>query len=156
MPSAMARPAHGTATGRVWDLADELTLAKGRRALRSEVIERYTAEGGNANTASTQYHYWKSRHENGAQDKAAPGVTDIQVKEAGRIVLPANFRDALGIKEGDFLSAEIVEGEIRITPLDTAIRKAQALVRRYIPEGVSLVDELIAERRREAQRENEE
>lgn len=36
------------------------------------------------------------------------------------------------------------------------IRRAQERVRRYVPEGVSLSDELIAERRAEARRENEE
>ena len=36
------------------------------------------------------------------------------------------------------------------------IRRAQERVRRYVPEGVSLVDELIAERRAEARREDEE
>jgi len=35
------------------------------------------------------------------------------------------------------------------------IGRAQALVRQYVPEGRSLSDELIAERRREAQRESE-
>jgi len=34
-----------------------------------------------------------------------------------------------------------------------AVRRAQALVRRYVPEGRSLTDELIAERREEARRE---
>lgn len=33
-----------------------------------------------------------------------------------------------------------------------AIRRAQAIVRKYVPPGRSLSDELIAERRREAQR----
>lgn len=33
------------------------------------------------------------------------------------------------------------------------IARSQALVRKYVPEGVSLADELIAERRREAARE---
>lgn len=37
-----------------------------------------------------------------------------------------------------------------------AFRHAQERVRRYVPEGVSLSDELIAERRAEAQREDEE
>ena len=36
-----------------------------------------------------------------------------------------------------------------------AILRAQRLVRRYVPEDVSLSDELIAERRAEARRENE-
>ncbi len=34
-----------------------------------------------------------------------------------------------------------------------AIRRAQAIIRRYIPDDVSLVDELIAERRAAAERE---
>jgi hypothetical protein len=33
------------------------------------------------------------------------------------------------------------------------VRRAQKLVRNFVPEGVSLVDELIAERRAEAARE---
>lgn len=37
-----------------------------------------------------------------------------------------------------------------------AILRAQKLVRRYVSEGVSLSDELIAERRAEARREDEE
>ena len=35
----------------------------------------------------------------------------------------------------------------------SAIAKIQAMVRRYVPEGKSLVDELIADRRAEAERE---
>lgn len=38
-------------------------------------------------------------------------------------------------------------------PSPPAIEKIQAMVRRYVPEEKSLVDELIAERRREADRE---
>jgi hypothetical protein len=35
------------------------------------------------------------------------------------------------------------------------LRRARALLRKYIPEGVNLSDELIAERRAEAARESE-
>ncbi|MGB3200312.1 MAG: hypothetical protein WBA99_05390 [Nodosilinea sp.] len=38
-------------------------------------------------------------------------------------------------------------------PEPDAIAKVQAIVRRYVPEGKSLVDELIADRRAEAERE---
>ena len=48
---------------------------------------------------------------------------------------------------------ELLDGEVRITTRQARMRRAQELVRRYIPEGVSLVDELIAERRAEAERE---
>ncbi|MBI4922909.1 MAG: AbrB/MazE/SpoVT family DNA-binding domain-containing protein [Devosia nanyangense] len=62
----------------------------------------------------------------------------------------------MGIAEGQTLVGEVSDGELRLMSRDTAVRKAQALVRKYVPEGVSLVDELIAERRAEAQREETE
>ena len=46
--------------------------------------------------------------------------------------------------------------ENQTSDLKAAIRRAQERVRRYIPEGVSLSDELIADRRDEARREDEE
>ena len=57
------RPGLGTKTGRVWEIADEITREKGRPAKRREVIGRFTAENGNANTANTQYQYWKDWYE---------------------------------------------------------------------------------------------
>ena len=46
------RPTLGTQTGRVWDLADQLSRELGRKAKRKEVLEAYAREGGNTNTAS--------------------------------------------------------------------------------------------------------
>ena len=44
--------------------------------------------------------------------------------------------------------------ELHVRPYRHAIREAQAIIRKYIPDrDRSLVDELIAERRREAERE---
>ncbi len=39
---------------------------------------------------------------------------------------------------------------MRVLSRTAALRELQAQVRRYVPEGVSLVDELLAERRAEA------
>jgi hypothetical protein len=39
------------------------------------------------------------------------------------------------------------KGEIRISTVAQRMRRAQELVRKYVPEGVSLSDELIANRR---------
>jgi len=148
------RPSPGSATGRVWDIADELTRTTGREAKRAEVIARYASEGGNYNTASTQFHHWRNWFRSqGTTDDGAATNADIEVGEAGRIVLPAAIRKKLGIREGDVLTAEVIDGDIVLTPLESGIKKAQALVRRYVPEGVSLVDELLEERRREAARE---
>lgn len=77
----------------------------------------------------------------------------VTVNENGRIVIPAAMRKALNVKAGDELLLHVEDGELRATTRMQRIRKAQELVRRYIPEGVSLVDELIAERRDAAKRE---
>jgi AbrB family looped-hinge helix DNA binding protein len=74
----------------------------------------------------------------------------IQIGGGGRVVIPAEMRAALGVAEGDTLQARVVDGELRLMSQETALRHARNLVRQYIPEGVSLVDELIAERRDEA------
>jgi antitoxin PrlF len=76
-----------------------------------------------------------------------------QVGEGGRVVIPAVMRAALGVQVGDTVLLRFDDGELRILTPRQALRRAQELVRQYVPEGVSLVDELIAERRLEAARE---
>ncbi|PKB82209.1 MAG: AbrB family transcriptional regulator [SAR202 cluster bacterium Io17-Chloro-G9] len=76
-----------------------------------------------------------------------------QIGKSGRIVIPVQFRKALGVHPGDHLVMSLHEGEIRIFTPEQAIRNIQALVRRYVPEGHSLADELIEERRAESARE---
>ena len=73
--------------------------------------------------------------------------------QGGRVVLPAQFRKALGVKTGDDLILSLRDGEVRIFTRRQAIRRAQGMLRRYIPEGRILSEELIAERRAEAARE---
>jgi AbrB family looped-hinge helix DNA binding protein len=71
----------------------------------------------------------------------------VRVGSNGRLVIPSEFRKAMGISEGDELLVRFVEGEMHISTMDTAIRHAQALVRQYVPREARLVDELIQERR---------
>jgi bifunctional DNA-binding transcriptional regulator/antitoxin component of YhaV-PrlF toxin-antitoxin module len=77
----------------------------------------------------------------------------LKVDSAGRVVLPADFRLRAAIGPGDQVIAEDDGACIRIRTLDQAIAEAQELVARLVPERVSLVDELIAEREEEAARE---
>lgn len=79
--------------------------------------------------------------------------TSIPVNENGRIVIPASYRKALGIKPGDKVILRLEDDELRITTVKRKIERAQRLVRKYVKPGVSLVDELIAERREAAKRE---
>lgn len=78
-------------------------------------------------------------------------MKEIRAKlaEGGRISIPVEYRKALGLQVGDEIIIRLENNELHIlTPLQ-AIKHAQELVRRYIPRNVSLVDELIAERRLE-------
>jgi AbrB family looped-hinge helix DNA binding protein len=77
----------------------------------------------------------------------------VKIGPGGRIVIPAALRNKLGVKPGDTIWLEEDEGTVRISTVREAIRRAQELVRQYVPEGVSLVDELIAERRAKAEHE---
>jgi AbrB family looped-hinge helix DNA binding protein len=79
--------------------------------------------------------------------------TRMRVNENGRIVIPASFRKALGIKPGDEVVLHMEDDELRITTLKRRIKQAQQRVRRYVGPGRSLADELIAERREAAKRE---
>lgn len=72
----------------------------------------------------------------------------ITVGPAGRIVIPAEFRAELGIEEGAVLIGAIEGGELRLATTDAAVKRAQAIFRKYVPEGRNVVDEFLAERRR--------
>ena len=83
--------------------------------------------------------------------------TDVRtrVNENGRLVIPASFRKALEINPGDEVILRLEDDELRITTLKHRIARAQRNVRKYVKPGVSLVDELIAERRAAARKELE-
>jgi AbrB family looped-hinge helix DNA binding protein len=70
--------------------------------------------------------------------------------KGGRVVIPAEYRRVLGLKPGDELVLVLGDGEVRLLTAQGAVRQAQALVRRYVPQGRSLSEELIRERREDA------
>lgn len=77
----------------------------------------------------------------------------VQVGEKGRVVIPAGIREALGIKVGDSVEMRVEGDELRISTRRARLRRAQDRVRQLIPPGVSLADELSAERREAAKHE---
>jgi len=82
-------------------------------------------------------------------------ATKLKVNENGRVVIPAEFRKALGIQAGDEVLVWMEDDELRMTTMRKRIERAQQRARKYLKPGVSLVDELIAERREAAKRELE-
>jgi AbrB family looped-hinge helix DNA binding protein len=81
--------------------------------------------------------------------------TFARVNENGRVVIPASYRKALGIKAGDEVILRMEDDGLRITTMKRRIERAQRRVRKYVKAGVSLADELIAERREAAKPEYE-
>lgn len=73
----------------------------------------------------------------------------------GRVVVPAPYRRLLGVDGGGQVLMLVDDGEIRLVGRDAAVRLAQEIVAKYVPEGTRLSDELIEERRSEARREAE-
>ena len=67
----------------------------------------------------------------------------------GRIVIPAEYRQALYLQVGDDIILRLKDGEIHLTTRDQALQQAQALMHQYMPPGRLLSEELIAERRLE-------
>lgn len=71
----------------------------------------------------------------------------------GRILVPVQFRKALGLKPGDELVLQLDQESFRVIPLQQAVAQAQKLVKKYNPEKKSLVSELLNSRQTEAQNE---
>ncbi len=76
-------------------------------------------------------------------------VYRTRIGAGGRIVIPAHIRALLDFNPGDEVVLAISDGELRIFSIHQAVERAQAIVRSYVPEGKSLVQELLQERRRE-------
>ena len=150
-----ARPQSGTLTGRVWEIADEITREKGRRAERREVIERYLAENGNRNTAGTQYQYWK-KHCNESRSVSAPASPGkfrdvepqpLKVASDGRVLIPLEMREAMVLGDDGRVTARVEAGELRLVSPAVAVRQIQARMRKFKKPGESVVDQFLTDRR---------
>jgi AbrB family looped-hinge helix DNA binding protein len=96
----------------------------------------------------------------GAAEPPQPLGFRVTVNGRGRMVLPAKVRERLAIKDGDWLTLilepdgviKMLTGHVWTDTFLTMMRHAA----RHIPPGRRLSDELIAERRREAAKEERE
>ena len=77
----------------------------------------------------------------------------VKIIDGGKLIIPAAFRRKLGIDIGDTVVIELGEDGLHVRSLSSAVRRAQDIVREFVPDDVSLADELIAERRIEAEHE---
>ncbi|MHB8797536.1 MAG: AbrB/MazE/SpoVT family DNA-binding domain-containing protein [Thermoanaerobaculia bacterium] len=73
-----------------------------------------------------------------------------RIDARGRITIPAALRRAIGLEPGATAVLTSDGPELRVVSLTERIRRAQELVRRYVPATRQLSRELISERRGEA------
>ena len=79
--------------------------------------------------------------------------TTVRVADGGRIVIPAEVRQRLGFEVGTDVVMTVEDDQATIMSLEAARRRACELVAKYVAPGVSLSEELMAERKKEAERE---
>jgi AbrB family looped-hinge helix DNA binding protein len=75
------------------------------------------------------------------------------IGDKGRIVVPANIREALGLKPGDSVVMYVEDHALHLSTRENFLKRTQDRAQRFFAPGRSLADELIAERRAEASKE---
>jgi bifunctional DNA-binding transcriptional regulator/antitoxin component of YhaV-PrlF toxin-antitoxin module len=82
------------------------------------------------------------------------GLT-LHIDNQGRIMLPSWWRKIEGIVPSTELCVAVTDGgALVVETREQGLRRARALLRKYIPEGVNLSEELMADRRAEAAHES--
>jgi AbrB family looped-hinge helix DNA binding protein len=74
----------------------------------------------------------------------------VRVEKSGRILIPAAVRRQFDLKEGTEVILRVDETGIQMSTREQALTRVREELRRYIPEGRVLSEELIQERRAEA------
>jgi bifunctional DNA-binding transcriptional regulator/antitoxin component of YhaV-PrlF toxin-antitoxin module len=80
-------------------------------------------------------------------------IFQVRVSDGRRVVLPPEVCKLLKLEIGDTVIVDVSNGHVELQSLETNLAQFRALAASKVPPGVSLVDELIAERRAEAERE---
>lgn len=81
--------------------------------------------------------------------------TTVNMSAQGRVSIPAPIRRELGLDPGTPLVTYVEDGRVVLETREHLIRRIQASATADRPVGESVVDELLADRRREAQAEQQ-
>lgn len=150
----------GSEKKRIWQICDELLARDGRLPSGREVVDIYVAEGGNGGTGFTQYSHWKKQLQSQSaadadlvgEDKepgAAP-FRPLTISQDGHLVLSRDLRKAMLLDQDGRVTVRVVDGELRVISPMTAVRQLQRRALSLVPAGTLVSDEIIAERRAEA------
>lgn len=78
-------------------------------------------------------------------------VFHTRIEADGKIQLPPQILEELDFESGQDVELEVENKSVRVSLTRTErLKRAQALVRKYVNPEISLADELIEDRRREA------
>ncbi|MCC2665995.1 MAG: transcriptional regulator, AbrB family [Geminicoccaceae bacterium] len=77
----------------------------------------------------------------------------VKVSASGRLHLPSEVRKALGLKGPGHVIITLADGSATLTTMAENLARIRALARPYAPKDSLASEDLIAERREEAQRE---
>jgi hypothetical protein len=167
-------PRPGSKTFRVWEISDEMSKALGDVAPKHDVLNKYVAEGFDPATGNTQYSKWLQnfraaqtaevdRDRSSKPVSPAIGLNEggwdghypLNITPDGGLVIPRALLDEMMLDPDGRVTARVKDGELHIISPMVAIRRAQRIAKSLDRGEGSVVDELIAERRAEAARENE-
>jgi AbrB family looped-hinge helix DNA binding protein len=89
----------------------------------------------------------------GTESKQARIEAHAVIGEKGRLVIPLHIRQAMGFEAGDEVEMYVQDHEVHFSTRWNRLQRAQERAQRFFALGRSLAEELIAERRADAQSE---
>lgn len=76
-----------------------------------------------------------------------------KIAKGGKISIPSACRKYLNLKDGEEIIFDTKDGAVVMYPISVTLEKARKIVSKYHDSKTSLVEKLIAERRKEAENE---
>ncbi len=76
-------------------------------------------------------------------------IAHVEIGADGHLVIPANISKEAGIESSQPYVIRVEGNSLVIEHQQKNLDRIRAIVRRYVPEGISLSEELIADRRQE-------
>lgn len=117
------------------------------------VLEGDKLGSANQGVAESGRKFEPAFTEPAVQDRGA-GIYRLLVRDDGSVVLPDSVRQALDLRSGVGVMARLDGGAFTLESGQVLLERVRERLRPYYREGVSWADELIAERRREVERED--
>ncbi|OBZ95968.1 hypothetical protein ADU59_06135 [Pararhizobium polonicum] len=155
----------GSEKARIWQICDELVSRNGLLPSGRDVVDIYVAEGGHSGTGFTQYSHWKKAFLSQKRQEDDAGGIDpameepslgsvafrsITISAEGHLVLPKDMRRAMLLDGDGRATISVVDGELRIVSPRGALHRLQRRTRGLATPGSLVSEELITERRAEA------